>query len=100
MAEDKTTPEQAAPATKERRQPHGPGPLLFFGLVCLVVAAWCFYDLFLGSAGSSWEKSGSTLTIWVNRMLLALGGVGAIYFFILAAKRFRKPPAGNTAGEA
>jgi hypothetical protein len=100
MAEDKTTPEQAAPATEERRQRHGPGPLMIYGLACLAVAVWCAYDLFLGSAGSSWEASGSMKTIWFNRMALALSGVGAVYFFVLAAKRSRKPPAGDTTGEA
>ena len=99
MAEDKTTPEQAVPATEERRQRHGPGLLLFFGLVCLLVAAWCFYDLFLGSAGSSWEAKGNTGTIWVNWMMLALGVVGAVYFFVLAAVRSKKPPTDDTAGE-
>ena len=84
MAEDKTTPEQAAPATEERRQRHGPGPLLVYGLVCLVIAVWCAYDL-LGSTGSSWEASGSMGTIWFNRLALALSSVGAVYFFVLAA---------------
>jgi hypothetical protein len=98
MVEDKTTPEQATPATEERRQPFGPGPLLFFGLVCLAVAVWCAHDLF-GSAGSSWEASGSMGTIWFNWLALALGAVGAVYFFVLAAVRSKKPPDDDTTGK-
>jgi len=92
MAIDKTTPEQAAPATEERRPFHGPGPLMIYGLACLVVAAWCAYDLFLGSKGSDWEASGSTGAIWFNRVALALGVIGAVCFFVLAAVRSKKPP--------
>ena len=100
MAEDKMIPEQAATATDERRQRQGPGPLMIYGLACLAVAIWCLYDLKIGSARAEWEKNASTVTIWINWVMLALGGVGAVYFFVLAAKRSRKPPAGDTTGEA
>jgi hypothetical protein len=93
MAEDKTTPESATPEPEGRR--HGPGPLLIYGLVCLVVAAWCAYDLFSGKFPE--ERQG---TIWINWLVLALSGAGAAYFFVLAAKRSKKPPAADTTDEA
>jgi hypothetical protein len=68
---------------------------MIYGLACLVVAAWCAYDLLSGKFPE--ERQGA---IWFNWMALALGGVGAIYFFVLAAKRSKKPPTDDTAGEA
>ena len=93
------TPKQAAPEPEGQRQRFGPGLLLFFGLLCLLMAAWCFYDLFLSSAGSSWEAKGSTGTIWLNRVALPLCAIGAVYFFVLAAVRSKKPPSGDASGE-
>jgi hypothetical protein len=99
MAEDRTTPEQAAPEPEGRRQPYGPGLLLFFGLVCLALGAYCLYDLF-GSKGTDWEAKGDLFSIWSNRAALVLGAAGAIYLFVLAAVRSKKPPAGDASGGA
>jgi TRAP-type C4-dicarboxylate transport system permease small subunit len=98
MAEDKTTPEQAAPAAAGRHEQHGPGPLMVYGLVCLAIAAWCAHDLF-GSAGSSWEAKGNMGTIWFNYAALTLGAIGAVYFFVLATVRYKKPPSKDASGQ-
>jgi len=94
MAENPNVgPQPEAPAV----QPYGPGPLMVFGLGLLALAAWCFYDLFLGSSGEAWEAKGSAGTIWFNRIGMAGGVVGSAYMFILAVKRSKNsatPPAG------
>ena len=71
------------PATK---QPYGPGLLMIFGLALLALALWCAYDLFVRQDTA--EKS----TTWYifNYGGLVLGGLGAVYTWILAAIRSKK----------
>ena len=71
------------PATK---QPYGPGMLMIFGLALLALALWCAYDLFVRQDTA--EKSTTWYTF--NYGGLVLGGLGAVYAWILAAIRSKK----------
>ena len=71
------------PATK---QPYGPGMLMIFGLALLALALWCAYDLFVRQDTA--EKSTTWYTF--NYSGLVLGGLGAVYAWILAAIRSKK----------
>jgi len=71
------------PATK---QPYGPGMLMIFGLALLALALWCAYDLLVRQDTA--EKSTTWYTF--NYSGLVLGGLGAVYAWILAAIRAKK----------
>jgi hypothetical protein len=87
MADATESPKPAAP---EKPQPNGPGLMLVFGLIALLVAVWCGKDFFFPP-----EKMSSG-TVWFNGIGMALGvGVG-IYCFVMAGVRSRKPAAAAT----
>jgi len=69
------------------KKPYGPGVLMVIGLFLVLVAAWCAYDL---ATREEWEKEGRTGTILFNWAGLVGFGVGALYSFGLAAKRWRR----------
>lgn len=96
MAEtDSPTPDAPQPASK----PYGPGVLMVFGLACLVVAAWCGWDLYLFylAADSDQAKNWSSTTLLFNWAGMAGFLIGAIYAFVLAAKR-SKPGGADSPG--
>jgi hypothetical protein len=71
------------------RQPHGPGVLIVFGLALTAVAIWCGIDAF-GAKGDEWRETGETTTLMLNYAGAVIGGVGALYCFVMAAVRARK----------
>ena len=81
-------PPTSDPQPPPKREPLGPGPMMAFGLGLLVVAAWCGWDLY---AKEDWVKEGRTGTIIINWCGLIGACIGAIYCFLLAAKRSKKP---------
>jgi drug/metabolite transporter (DMT)-like permease len=60
--------------------------LMIFGLALLALALWCAYDLFVRQDTA--EKSTTWYTF--NYSGLVLGGLGAVYAWILAAIRSKK----------
>lgn len=87
MADQPRGEKQETPSTP---QPWGPGPLMIFGLALLVVAGWCGWDLY---SKEEWRKAGDTMTILFNWGGVIAGIGGAIYTFVLAAKRSKKDAA-------
>ena len=85
MEETPTTSQKASPTKKA---PYGPGVLMVFGLALVAVAVWCGYDL---HAKEEWVKEGRTGTILFNWAGLIIAAIAAVYTFILAAVRAKKP---------
>ena len=77
---------QEAVLTKKMR--YGPGPLMVFGLALLVVAAWCGYDLW---SQEEWYKKDELSKILFNWGGMIVAAAAAVYAFILAAVRSKKP---------
>jgi hypothetical protein len=78
------------------RQPYGPGPLMVFGLGLLALAVYCFADLFIRGMPDEWRKAGNDWYIPLNWVIMIAAAIGAIYLFVLAAKRSKTsatPPA-------
>jgi len=78
-------------------QPYGPGLLMVFGFALLGLAAWAAGDLFFKAYTAAAEDkpaqwAAQPWLIAFNWGLLAAGIGGAIYSFILAVRRSRKPP--------
>jgi hypothetical protein len=90
--------ETDAPAKEESRprEPFGPGPLMVFGLVMLLIALWCGKDFFYPS--ERWLKEESTGKIYLNGAGMIGSALAAVYLFLLAYKRNQKarPPDGPT----
>ena len=87
MAESKTnTGGQGRPPKK----PFGPGMLIIFGLVFLVIAAYVLYALYPGGEAATWEKDEQYWKIYFNWGAVVVGLVAGIYSFILAAIRSKK----------
>ena len=85
MEKTPMTGKEAVPTKKTR---YGPGLLMVFGLALLVVAAWCGYDL---STREEWVKEGRTGAILFNWGGMIVAAAAAVYAFILAAVRAKKP---------
>ena len=78
-------------------QPYGPGLLMVFGFALLVLAAWAARDLYFKAYTAAAEDKPAVwadqpITIALNWALLVVAIGGAIYSFILAVRRSRKPP--------
>jgi len=77
--------EEAAP----KREPHGPGLLMIFGLALAALAAYCAYDLFGGSA-EEWQSQGKEWYVHLNWAVMILAILGTVYAWVLAAVRSKK----------
>jgi len=78
------------------RQPYGPGPLMIFGLGFVVLGAYCFFDLFIRGMPDEWRKAGNDWYIPMNWVIMIAAAIGAVYLFVLAARRSKStaaPPA-------
>jgi hypothetical protein len=75
------------------RQPYGPGPLMVFGLGCVALAAYCFLDLFVRGMPEEWHKAGNDWYVPLNWVIMIAAAIGAVYLFVLAAKRSKNPAA-------
>jgi len=90
---------QARKQTDDRppKRPYSPGVLLLMGIVLLALAAFCFHDVvYPANALKQWQEEGATFTIYLNWAVLFGAAAGAVYAFVLAAKRWKTPPAGAT----
>jgi len=74
-----------------RSQPYGPGPLMVFGLGMAALGAYCFFDLFVRGMPDEWRKAGNDWYIPLNWVIMIAAAIGAIYLFVLAAKRSKTP---------
>jgi hypothetical protein len=83
MAEN---PPQETKTPVPAKEPYGPGLMVVFGLVLLVVAAFCGRDYFWPS--KEWEEA--QWKVWFNGCAMVGGMGGAIYCFVAAAIRSRK----------
>jgi hypothetical protein len=90
-------PETPKPAARPAVQPYGPGLMIIFGLGSLALAYWFGRDFFFPP--EMWVKEGRTVTIWINGAVMVGGVIGAIYCFIVAAVRSRKPAAPADSGK-
>ena len=89
MTEQKTVP---------KREPHGPGILMLFGLALAALAAYCFYDVvYPAHAATKWQENSESYKIFLNWGIMTLAVLGAVYVWVLAAVRSKKsadvPPA-------
>jgi hypothetical protein len=78
--------------TQPAKPMYGPGVLMVIGLGLLVIAAWCGHDYF--NPKEEWVKGGHTGTIYMQFAGMVAFGAAAIYSFVLAAVRSKKPAAG------
>lgn len=85
-----------APQTVAR--PYGPGVLMVFGLVCLVVAAWCGWEIYTNVYRQDLAKD----ALWlVSNWGGAIGfAIGAIYAFVLAGRRSKQAAQSDGEGGA
>ena len=81
-------------ASQSAGRPLGPGVLMVFGLACLAVAAYCGWDATHPKA--DWGEG----TIGMNWAGAALFGIGAVYSFVLAAKRSKQGQAGAAGADS
>ena len=93
MAETESPPPNAP---QPAGQPLGPGVLMVFGLICLGVAAWCGWDA--AHPKADWGEH--SIAIWMNWGGAALFGLGAVYCFVLAAKRSKQGQAGAAGADS
>jgi hypothetical protein len=93
MADSKQAPE---PAARAAPQPYGPGLMLIFGVGLLALAYWFGRDFF--DPPEAWVKEGRNVTIWINGGVMVAGVGGAIYCFIMAARRSKKAAEGASGG--
>ena len=88
-------PPTSNPQPSVKRPPAGPGPMMVFGLGLLVVAAWCAWDLYSkaypSDPGAKVEWADRPGTIFMNWGGMFAAVVGAIYCFVQAARRSKKP---------
>jgi len=84
------------PPSAERPAPWGPGPMMVFGLAFLAVTAYCFADLFLRGKAEEWRQQGNDWYIPLNWAVMLATAGGAVYSFIQAARRSKKPAAGDS----
>lgn len=84
---DNPPPTTETPAPK--KEPLAAGPLMAIGLLCVLLAAWCAYDLY---AKDEWIKEGHTWTIRINWGGMIGFGLAAAYSFVMAVIRSKKPP--------
>lgn len=86
MAENKP---QEPPTPAKAKEPYGPGMMAVFGLVLLVVAAFCGMDYF--SPGK--ELAEAPWKVWFNGCAMVASACGAVYCFVAAAIRSKKKDA-------
>jgi hypothetical protein len=63
--------------------------MIVFGLGLLVLGAWCGWDSFFPR--EEWIKEQATWKVWMNGVGMAAAVIAAIYCFVQAAKRSKKP---------
>jgi predicted Co/Zn/Cd cation transporter (cation efflux family) len=78
---------QDKPQTRPKKEPHGPGVLIIFGVALLLLAGYCLIDVT--------RQSGRELTfIVLNWGGAIVSAVAAVYCFALAVVRSRRSKAG------
>ncbi len=95
---------QEEPRTPSKKEPYGPGVLIIFGVVMLVVVGFCFKDVvYPATAAEEWRtQPGHAWYIPLNWVVMFAGAAAALYCFALAAVRSRRlkagPPDSGTPG--
>jgi len=93
------------------KKPYGPGMLIIFGIVCLIIGIYILYALYPGGEAETWTDEGKQWKIYFNWGAAVVAFLAAIYSFVLAGMRSKKglpeppapaapPPAPPGGGEA
>jgi len=89
--------------TDERpsKKPYSAGVLLLMAIVALALAVFCFNDVvYPANALKKWQEEGATFTIYLNWVVLFGAAGGAVYWLVLAIKRWNTPPGAPDAPKA
>ncbi len=77
----------------KKAEPWGSGMLMLFGILLLALAAYCFVEsVYPGTRVEEWQsEEGKGWYVQLNWGIAAVSAGLAIYTFVLAAKRSKKP---------